>query len=140
MRLINNKKGQVRVIEAFFASILLISCVSLIPAQPDLQSSNSSLSWTAQNVLLSLDSNGHMAKLIDNRDWTSLRQSVESVLPLTIWFNLTVFDQNMNCLNDYPLNNAGAVSDKVVSYDYMCASPNSQFTIYILRLQLSVVD
>ena len=140
MRLKDDKKGQVRVIEAFFASLLLMSCLALIPAQPNLQNSTGDLSSTAQNILLSLDSNGHLSNLVDNRDWTGLRNSVESALPLTVWFNMTVFDDSMNCLHNFPISNAGAVSDKIVSLDYVCVSQSGNFAIYILRLQLAEVD
>jgi hypothetical protein len=139
MRLLNDKKGQVRIIEAFLASALLMTCLTLIPSQPNVKGPSEDLAATAQNVLLSLDSNGHLAVLVDNRNWTALKDSLESALPLTVWFNLTVFDKQMNILNDYPICNGGAVSDKIFSIDYVCASQNSTYTTYILRLQLSQV-
>jgi hypothetical protein len=117
-----------------------MSCLTLIPAQPNLKGSTENLASTAQNILLSLDSNGHLGNLVDNRDWTALKNSVESALPLTVWFNLTVFDKNMNGINPFPISNAGVVSDKIVSVDYVCISQSSDYTIYILRLQLSLVD
>jgi len=139
LKLLEDKKGVVRVIEAFLASMLLMSCLAMIPAQPNLQDSTGNLASTAQNTLLSLDSNGHLATLVDNRDWTGLKNSIESTLPLTVWFNLTVFNENMNVLNDFPICNGGAVSNSIVSVDYVCASQNSTYTIYILQLQLSQV-
>jgi hypothetical protein len=139
LKLLEDKKGVARVIEAFLASMLLMSCLAMIPAQPNLQDSTGNLASTAQNVLLSLDSNGHLASLVDNRDWTGLKSSIESALPLTVWFNLTVFNENMNVLNDFPICNGGAVSNSIVSVDYVCASQNSTYTIYILQLQLSQV-
>jgi len=129
----------VRIIEAFLASVLLMSCLTLIPAQSSLKDSTENLVSTAQNILLSLDSNGHLANLVDNRNWTALKDCVESALPLTVWFNLTVFDRDMNRINNFPICNAGAVSDKIVSMDYLCASQNSTYSIFILRLQLSEV-
>ena len=140
MRLISDKKGQVRVIEAFFASVLLLSCLTLVPAQTDLEESSGNLSSTAENVLLSLDSNGKLGLLVDSADWVTLKSCVESALPLTVWFNLTVFDKDMNCLNDFPMCNGGAVSEQIVSIQYVCASQNSTYQIYILQLQLAVVD
>ncbi len=139
MKIIENKKGQARVIEAFLASLMLISCLTLIPAPTSVKNSTENLVSTAQNVLLSLDSNGHLATLIDSRNWTALKDSIESALPLTAWFNLTVLDKDMNIINPFPISNAGAVSDKVVSLDYVCASQNSTYTIYVLRLQLSEI-
>jgi hypothetical protein len=140
LRLINDKKGQVRVIEAFFASVLLLSCLTLVPAQTDLKASSDNLSSTAENILLSLDSNGKMGLLVDSADWSTLKSCVEATLPLTVWFNLTVFDNNMNVLNNFPICNAGAVSEQIVSVHYVCASQNSTYKIYILQLQLAVVD
>ena len=139
MKLVEDKKGVVRVIEAFLASMLLMSCLAMIPAQPSFSDSAGNLAVTAQNVLLSLNSNGHLATLVDNRDWTDLRSSIESALPLTVWFNLTVYDENMRVLNGFPICNGGSVSSSIVSIDYVCASQNSMYTMYILRLQLSQV-
>lgn len=139
MRLMDNQKGVVRVIEAFLASILLVSCLAVIPTQPTFQNSTENLVSTAQNVLQSLDSNGHLGTLIDNRDWTALENSIGSTLPLTTWFNLTVFDENMKALNSFPISNGGNVNNKIVSIDYVCASENSTYSIYILQLQLSTV-
>ena len=139
MRIITNKRGQARVIEAFLASLLLISCLTLIPAVPRAQSSTGRILSTAQNILLSLDSNGHLANLIGNRNWMVLQDSIQAALPLTEWFNLTVLNEDMNILNPFPICNAGAVSDKIVSLDYVCVSQGIAYTIYVLRLQLSEV-
>lgn len=139
MRLLRDKRGQVRIIEAIFATILLMSCLTLIPSSSSVPDSTGNLISTAQNVLLTLNSNGHLATLIDNQNWIALKDCLESALPLTVWFNLTVFNQTMNIINPFPICNAGAVSDKIVSVDYVCASQNSTYAIYILRLQLSEV-
>lgn len=135
----NDKRGVVRVIEAFLASLLLLSCLALIPAPSPVNNSSNTLTSTAQNTLLCLDSNGHLACLVDSQNWTALKACMSASLPLTTWFNLTVFDKNMNPLNPNPICNAGAVSDKIASFDYVCASQNSTFTYYIVRLQLSEV-
>jgi hypothetical protein len=47
MRLLNNRKGQVRVIEAFFASIMLMSCLTLIPAQTTVKTQTGNLAARA---------------------------------------------------------------------------------------------
>ena len=116
-----------------------MSCLALIPSTSNVPDSTGNLISTAQNVLLSLDSNGQLATLIDNQNWIALKDCLESALPLTVWFNLTVFNHNMSIINPFPISNAGTVSDKIVSVDYVCASPNSTYTIYILQLQLSEV-
>ncbi len=139
-RFLGNKRGMVRVIEAFFASMLVLSCLMLIPTQQTSAVSPVDLSSKAENILLSLDGNGHLSQLIDNRDWTGLQNSLEIAVPLTMWFNLTVYTQDMQVLNSYPICNGGAVSDQINSLTYVCASQNSAFTVYVLQLQLAVVN
>jgi hypothetical protein len=140
MRLLSNKKGQVRVIEAFFASMLIMSCLALIPTQVTPKSSSVDLVWKAQNVLLTLDNDGQLANLIDSHDWVKLSQCIESALPLTTWFNLTIYDKNQNILNDFSISNGGSISDRISSVDYICVSQKSTFSVYILQLQLAVID
>jgi hypothetical protein len=140
-RLLKDNRGQVRIIEAFLSSMLILACLTLIPAQiPDRTTSDEVLLSKAQNVLISIDSDGQIGRLVDNHDWATLVDCLESALPLTVWFNMTVYDANYNCLNDYPICSSGAVSNEVVSYSYICASPESSYAVYILQLQMAVVD
>lgn len=136
-----DKKGQMRVIEAFFAAVLILSCLTLIPAQsPQDNTSETNLAAMVENTMLTLDEDGHLAALIDQGNWSSLGDCVESALPLAVWYNLTVCNQNGEALNPYPICNGGAVSNTIISYTYVCASQNSTYTIYVLQLQLAVVD
>ena len=140
MKLLNNKKGQMRVIEAFFAALLVLSCLSFVPAQQPQVDRSEDLSAKAQNILVSLDNNGYLSQLIEDQDWDSIRSCIQSTLPLMVWFNLTIYDTNLNVLNEYPISNGGAVSDKISSTEYVCATQNQEFTVYILQLQLAGAD
>jgi hypothetical protein len=140
-RLLSDKRGQVRVIEAFLASMLILACLTLIPSQSNgIQRSSINMDSTAENVLLSLDSDGQLGRFIDSRDWASLGSCLAAALPLTVWFNLTIYDSAGGCLNSYPICNGGAVSNQVSSVTYICASPNSTYAVYVLQLQLAVLD
>lgn len=140
MRLIKDNKGQIRIIEAFFASVLLLSALTLIPAAHNSSSDcYTSLSSTANNLLLSLDSNGHLSKLINNENWIDLKKSVQSSLSPSIWFNLTVFEENMTRINDTPICSGSAISNNIVAVNYVCASTNRGYAVYIIRLQLAQV-
>lgn len=141
MRLLKDNRGQIRTIEAFFAAILLLSSLTLIPAtQNNSNDSTKILASTAHNVLMSLDSNGHLASLVSNQSWINLKSSLQSSLSPMVWFNLTVFDENMTRINDIPMCSGSAVSDRIVSVDYVCAGTSSNYVIYIIRLQLALVD
>jgi hypothetical protein len=140
LRLIKDNKGQIRIIEAFFASILLLSALTLIPAaQNNSNDAYTSLSSTAQNLLLSLDSNGHLSTLINNENWIELKKSIQSSISPSTWFNLTVFDENMICINDTPICSGSVISNNIAAVNYVCASTNSDYTVYIIRLQLAQV-
>jgi len=139
MNMIMDKRGVARVIEAFLASVLLLSVLSLVPVTSNVKNSSGSLASTAQNVFLSLDSNGHLATLVEGRNWSALKACIASALPLTAWYNVTVFDKDMNVINDSPICNAGTISNRIVSIDYICASRNATYAVYVLRLQLSEV-
>ena len=141
MRLLKDNKGQIRTIEAFFASILLLSSLTLIPAVQEHSSDQTTiLASTAHNILMSLDSDGQLAGLIDNENWVNLKSCIQSSLSPMVWFNLTVFDENMTCVNDVPITSGNAVSDRIAAVDYVCASTTSDYAVYIIRLQLAGVD
>jgi hypothetical protein len=141
MRLLKDKKGQVRVIEAFFASILLLSVLTLVPTQSNIRNQNEpNLSSTAQQVLLTLENNGYLSKLIENGSWTQIRQCLLSALPPTVWFNLTVFDENNTVVNDIPISSGNSTNEETYSFDYLCVSQGPTYSIYLIRLQLAVVS
>lgn len=141
MRLFNDNKGQIRIIEAFFASILLLSSLTLVPSDTHVEDSNSQvLRSTAQQTLTTLDNDGTLSRLIENRSWTALRKCVQSLLSPAVWFNLTIFDENMNPINQVPICNGGLISERVVATEYVCASSSRDYKIYVARLQLSVVN
>jgi hypothetical protein len=140
-RFLQNKRGQVRVIEAFFASILILSSLTLIPVVQHFSSgSNSVLSSTAFNVLASLDGNGHLAQLVDQKNWTAIRNCVEALVSPAIWFNLTVYDENMTCISNMPICNGNSISNHIEVADYLCASTSGTYAIYNVRLQLAGLD
>jgi hypothetical protein len=57
-----------------------------------------------------------------------------------VWFNLTVFDENMNRVNDVPVTSGSAVNDRIAAVDYVCAGTGGNYAVYIVRLQLAEVD
>jgi hypothetical protein len=141
VRLLKDKKGQIRIIEAFFASILMLSSLTLIPMVQERSSdSTDTLSSTAYNILMSLDSDGQLASLIGNESWLDLKSCVQSSLSPMVWFNLTVLDETMTRINDVPVTSGTAVNDRIAAVDYVCAGTDGNYAVYIVRLQLAEVD
>jgi hypothetical protein len=137
MRLLRDKRGNVRVIEALLASMLLLSSLTLIPvAQERAENPAGTLASTARQALLSLNGDGHLSDLIDQRDWGAIRSCVQSCFPFSMWFNLTVFDENMTCLNSVPISTGSLASQNTASVDIVIANTNSTFSVYVVRLQI----
>lgn len=141
MRLLNDKRGQIRVIEAFFAAIMLLSVVAMVSTPIDTKTDTTqTLTSTAQNALLSLDRNGQISSLIEAQNWNNLRMLIQTGLPAAAWFNMTIYDSNMTPLNDELISNGSPVSDSIVSIDYPCVSTSGDFAVYLVRLQVAVAD
>lgn len=140
MRLLRDQSGQIRIIEAFFASILILSTIALIPSPPPAANTTSEvLQMKSRNVLMSLDRSGYLSTLIEDGNWTALRKCVMSLLSSAIWFNLTVFDENMNVVNNTPIGSGSVTGGEIVSIEYLCASTDKDYRIYVVRLQLASV-
>jgi hypothetical protein len=138
LNFITNKKGQIRTIEAFFASILILSTIALIPSQDGAEQTNyDTLYSVGTQTLVALDGNGMLSNLIQDSNWASLRNSIQSLLPVSLWFNLTVYDTNMSILNDVIVSNGGQVNEEVVAANYVCAASSGNYVVYMVRLQLA---
>lgn len=135
----NRNRGQIRIIEAFFASVLMLSTIALIPSQTIVGSSNDQFLYSmARNVLPTLDNDGSLSKLIESQDWATLRTQISLTLPSSVWFNLTIFDENMNPISQ-ALISRGTPNGRIVATDYVCVGRVGNFNMYIVRLQLSTV-
>jgi hypothetical protein len=125
-------------IEAFLATLLLIGCVALVPSYSAKTQPNDLTSFALEK-LTALDKSGQLAVLIDSGNWVAVKGCIDSAIPLTLWYNLTIFDENMNAINPFPICSSGTLSENINSVDYVSASPSSSYKIYLLRLQLSQV-
>jgi hypothetical protein len=133
-----NKKGQIVILEAFLA-VLIIFSVSIISIKfspaPNFENEKL-LSTSGMQVLIELDNNGYLGKLIDERNWTDITKNLEILLPAGVSYNLTVYDDAMNQINNSTIGN-GLKSQNVVSIQYPCVSQSPQCRLYLVRLQLA---
>lgn len=133
-----NKKGQIRMLEAFLAVLTIFSAsiISITFSSPTNFNTEKLLSTSGMQALIELDSDGTLGKLIDNRNWTAMRESLEILLPVGISYNVTIHDDAMQQINDLTVGN-GSKGQKVVSVEYPCASQSSECHFYLVRLQLT---
>lgn len=132
------QSGQIRTIEAFLASLLILATLALVPSQLGVKKTHyNDIYSTGTQALISMDSNGMLANQIEDGNWASLKNCIQAMLPVSLWFNLTVFDENMTRLNDDAVSNGGAVSEEIVAVNYVCATPSENYAVYIVQLQLA---
>ena len=141
--MMKNEKAQVRILEAFLAVLLVFSAfvvsASMLPLPED--SGNEELDSLGMQVLLALDKEGLLGKLIDDRNWTGIRESLRALLPLSVSFNLTIYDDSMQRLNTGPISNNNLMdASRVTCVEYICAGQHPNFRCYLLRLQLAVAE
>jgi uncharacterized membrane protein affecting hemolysin expression len=136
-----DQKGEIRIIEAFLAvAVMFVALLIPItwPSSPDLTQSKD-LANTGTQALITLDANGTLGNLITQKNWTSIKQSLDILLPMGVSFNLTIYDESLRPLNDQIIQNANLLGSEVVSVQYACASQDMDAKFYILRLQMAEI-
>ena len=136
-----DQKGEIRIIEAFLAVAVMFVAVLIPitwPSSPDLTRSKD-LADIGTQALITLDVNGTLGNLITQKNWTSIKKSLDILLPIGVSFNLTIYDENLQPLNDQTIQNSNLLGSEVVSVQYACASQNLDVKTYILRMQMAEI-
>ena len=135
------RQGQIRVLEAFLAVIVVFSALLLsrsLYASYDDSADQEILRSIGMNALMHLDQDGYLGILISQRDWTEISSRLSILLPIGISYNLTVYDEELNVLNDSPILSGDLNAKSVVSIQYVVVDRES-LNLYIVRLQLAWV-
>jgi len=135
-----NKKGQVRMLEAFLAVLVIFSAsiISIKFYPPTNFDDEKMLSASGMQALIELDSNGTLGRFIDERNWPAIRENLKILLPVGVSYNVTIYDDAMHQINDSTIGN-GLKGQKIVSVEYPCVSQSSECHFYVVRLQLALV-
>ncbi len=102
--LMKNKKGQMRIIETILAALVIVAALSftnifaVVPTSPKYEPNE--LQKLGYNVLHDLDMEGLLARYVYAQQWDSVKASLRVVLPLDVYFNVTVYDLGGARLND----------------------------------------
>jgi len=136
----SENKGQIRIIEAFLAVLIIFSSLAIsanLAATQNTAEPND-LAYVGLQVLLKLDHDGSLGRCLDSRDWTGLRSSLNLLLPTGVSFNLTVYDGEMRQINEEIISNGGFSSQEIAFVNYVCVSQNQTFNYYVIYLYLAV--
>jgi len=104
----NGNKGQMRIIEAILASFIIIFALSfanifaITPTSPKYEVTE--LQKLGYNVLHDLDEQALLARFIYNGEWDNITAALRVMLPLEVYFNMTVYELQDN--SSRAINNA----------------------------------
>ncbi len=136
----SRSSGQVRIIEAFLAVLLVFSSFAISANLTITQNTTRHYDLTSIGLqaLMKLDSDGSLGEYIDDKDWTALLDTLNLVVPAGVSFNLTVYDEQMQQINTDVISNGAFNSQETAFVEYGCASRSSVFHCYIIYLYLRV--
>jgi hypothetical protein len=133
-----DNKGQIRIIEAFLAvSVMFTAVVFTTPVSPPPSlDRQSELKKLGMQVLLSLDNNGTLGRMIEDADWSGLRQGFDLALPKGMFYNVTIYDENMQKVNAEEIANTSQLGQEAVMTQHLCVAQSSEVRFYVIRLLL----
>jgi hypothetical protein len=133
-------KGQIRIIEAFLAALIVFSAFAISSNLNTRQNASKSedLASVGLQALTKLDSDGRLSQHIDSGNWTALRDALSVAFPAGICFNLTVYNEQMHQINPNAISNGGFNSQQVAFVQYICVSQSATFRCYVIHLNLAV--
>ena len=139
--IIPNKKGQIRTLEAFLAVVVISSALILpITFSPEANhNTQKPLATLGMQALIELDANGTLGKLIVQENWMSIREYLTILLPIAASYNLTIYNDQGDPINNSAISNGDLAGRKVESVQYLCASQSLEPQYYLLQLQLALV-
>ena len=140
----NSSKGQMRVIEAIIASLIVISAVMFLYSYAAVPSSQTyetgELEKIGHNVLHDIDEQRLLTRYVYNSEWANFTAALMVSLPTDVYFNLTIYDVNGNAIS-HPLIQYGSsqlftTSKAVASVTYIVSGYQTNYNPRILVLKL----
>jgi len=136
----SQNKGQIRIIEAFLAVLIVFSAFTISSNLNVTQNvrKGGDLASIGLQALMELDSDGSLGKYIEDGNWTALGDALNILLPSGVCFNLTVYDEQSHQVNTEVISNGGFSSQEITFAEYVCTSRGKIFRCYIIHLHLAV--
>jgi hypothetical protein len=137
-----NNRGQVRIVEAFLAVLIVFSAFTASANVTATRSNprDGDLASVGFETLLKLDSDNHLASWIGSGNWTAMRETLSLALPAGVAFNITIYDDQTQPVNTAVISNGAFGSQKVSSVEYICGDQSMIFHVYIIHLELAIAS
>jgi len=137
-------RGQMRVIEAVMASLIVIAAIAFLYAFAAAPSSQTyetgDLEKIGHNVLHDIDEQRLLTRYIYNSEWANITAALTVSVPNDVYFNLTIYDIDGNSIG-HPLIQYGSSqvftsSKAVASVTYIVSGYQTNYDPRILVLKL----
>ncbi len=134
------RRGVIHTIDALLAAAILTTALlyaSQIPGDRD-YTHDEALSVLGMQTLVKMDGNGTLGRLVNTRSWDDLENVMRVMLPTGVSFNVTIFDDQGNLVNDKVISNGGLRGRTVESVEYGLVVEEGSCPMYRIRLQVGV--
>ncbi len=137
--MLGDKRGQMRVLEAFFAAAVVFSALLLtrpIYVAFNSQDDQDALYSIGLNVLVQLSREGELGQLIHEGNWTEISSRLSTLLPLGVSYNFTVYNERLEIVNNSSISSGDLNGRNIISVQYLLVE-RAHFSFYLVRLQLA---
>ena len=139
-----SRKGQMRVVEAVMASLIVVSAVAFLyvfAATPSSQPQETSeLEKIGHNVLHDIDEQRLLTRFVYNSEWANLTSALVISLPTNVYFNVSIYDANGNPISHslmlYGNEQIFESSNAVASVTYIVPGYQASYSPRVLVLKL----
>ena len=114
MKIICGNRGQMRIIEVIISLFIIVaalsftSLLSIAPTSPKYEATE--LEKLGYNVLHDLDEQGLLPRFVYSSEWQNLTSALRVTLPISIYFNLTVYKIERTAVNGAVVDNYVAIN------------------------------
>lgn len=142
--ILKNSKGQMRVIEAIMAALIVVSAIVFLYAFAATPSGKTyeagELEKIGSNILHDIDSQRLLSRFVYNGEWANLTAALVVSVPNDVYFNLTVYDINGNAIGhplvQYGNSQAFLSSKSVATVTYILSGYQSNYSPRVIVLKL----
>lgn len=137
-------RGQMRLVEAILASFIIVLAITFLnvfavtPFSPRYETSD--LEKMGNNVLHDMDEKKLLCRFVYNDEWETLTIALMVSLPPEIYFDLTVYDLDLNRVNEDPIRYGDPevfeTSSYVASVTYVVPGYQADYNPRVLVLKL----
>jgi hypothetical protein len=134
-----DQRGQIRIIEVFFAIVIVSSALLSLRQIQQVSSGpthNDVFYAIGVNVLVELQREGGLSDLVRQRNWVTLASQLNLLLPLTISYNVTVYNAQNEVVNTAFIARGSIQATSVVTIRYLLAEPET-LQFYTIQLALA---